>query len=151
MVLHELERVEEKDEDRLASQDDDKENDWGRRRAELGRLRTLEPMGMDIGIIEDNDEPCCQQGYVSKTTNRHERTYSTAYTSPCSIEHITRATHCCSNYLRSRIKSPSIRTLLKLTQMQPQPHPSKRHPRGKREGVLRSSVWACVCSLSACH
>jgi hypothetical protein len=65
VVPHELERVEE-DKDQLAQQEEDEKEDQKRRRAELGRPRTSEPMGMGMTITEDDEEPRCRrQGSTS--------------------------------------------------------------------------------------
>ena len=55
---HELERVEEEDEDQLARQEEDEEGDQRRRRGELGGPRTPEPTGMSMGLPPADASPC---------------------------------------------------------------------------------------------
>lgn len=55
IVPHELQRVEEEDEEQLARQEDN-EDDQRRWRTKLSWPRTPEPTSMDMNVTEDNDQ-----------------------------------------------------------------------------------------------
>ena len=57
IIPHELERVEEGDEDQIEKQEqqlEEEKNEWKTIRAELGRLRTSEPMGLGMTHLSDD-------------------------------------------------------------------------------------------------
>lgn len=68
IVPHELERVDEEDEDQLVNEEEDDE-DRRRRREELGRPRTPEPTGMGM---DDDDSPNTKRRHRPSSTPNHD-------------------------------------------------------------------------------
>jgi hypothetical protein len=104
VVPHELERVEE-DEDQLAQQEEDEEDDWRRQR--VGRPRTPEPMGMGMNVTEDDDEP------------RRHRQGSTSPRPSTTVDELRQRL----NYICSRIESPRPRISRQLYSIATPPPP----------------------------
>lgn len=68
IVPHELERVDEEDEDQLVNEEEDDE-DRRRRREELGRPRTPEPTGMGM---DDDDSPNTKRRHRPSSAPNHD-------------------------------------------------------------------------------
>ena len=68
IVPHELERVDEEDEDQLVNEEEEDE-DRRRRRDELGRPRTPEPTGMGM---DDDESPSTKRRHRSSSAREHD-------------------------------------------------------------------------------